>query len=206
MVENEKKGKNAGFSLLELMISVTVILVLLGITTTLFSSALGTRSRESRRTDALTSAQAALNIISRELSNSGYGLTNNGLITEDSNQKRIHFRSNVVNTDSTTNSSGEDVTYFYDSNSQSIVRYDPNDSPKTSVIINRISDLNLIYFDYSDSSSTPTQRSTPTSATGRVTISVTVRLENVPKQPANQTITFTSDVTLRNSDYMLFQY
>jgi hypothetical protein len=128
------------------------------------------------------------------------------MVPSDSNSRRLHFRSNVVNTDSATNSAGEDVTYFYDTDTQSIVRFDPNDSPQTSIMVNRISDINLIYFDYNGSSSTATERAAPTSATGRIRINVTVRLENVAGQPADQTVTFTSDVTLRNSDYMLFQY
>ncbi len=206
MAEQTKNKNNKGFSLLELTIAMTFTLVLLGIVSTMFTAAVGTRSRQSRRTDALTSAQAALNVMSREISNSGYGLTNNGLVPADSNVRRLHFRSNVVNTDSATNSPGEDVTYFYDADAQSIVRFDPNDSPQTSIIVNRISDINLIYYDYAGSSSTGTERSTPTSATGRIRINVTVRLENVVGQPADQIVTFTSDVTLRNSDYMLFQY
>jgi prepilin-type N-terminal cleavage/methylation domain-containing protein len=206
MAEQTKKSNERGFSLLELIIAMTVTLVLLGIVSTLFTAAVGTRSRQSRRTDALTSAQAALNVMSREISNSGYGLTNNGMIPIDSNAQRLHFRSNFINTDSTTNSPGEDVTYFYDSTAQSIVRYDPNDSPQTSIIVNRISNISLTYYDYDAESSNPTENTSPSSATGRIRINVTVRLEDVAGQPANQTVTFTSDVTLRNSDYMLFQY
>jgi prepilin-type N-terminal cleavage/methylation domain-containing protein len=206
VTEQTKKSNQKGFSLLELILAMTITLVLLGIVSTLFTAAIGTRSRQSRRSDALTSAQAALNVMSREISNSGYGLTNNGMVPADSNQQRLHFRSNVVNTDSTTNSAGEDVTYFYDADAQSIVRFDPNDSPQTSIIVNRISNITLTYFDYTGSSSTATQRTSPTSSTGRIRINVSVELENVVGQPGNQTVSFTSDVTLRNSDYMLFQY
>lgn len=206
MTEKTKKTGNKGFSLLELMLAMTITLVLLGIVSTLFTAAVGSRTRQSRRTDALTSAQAALNVMSREIANSGYGLTNNGLIPADSSQQRLHFRSNIVNTDSTTNSPGEDVTLFYDSDSQSIVRFDPNDSPQTSILVNRISNITLTYYDYAGSSSTPIEGTSPSSATGRVRINVSVQLENVTGQPTNQTVTFTSDVTLRNSDYMLFQY
>lgn len=184
----------------------TITLSLLGIGASLFSTAVGTRSRQSRRTDALTSAQAALNVMSREISNSGYGLLSNGIITTDSSRQRIHFRSNVVNSDSTTGSPGEDITYFYDNDTQSILRYDPNDSPKTSVVINRISNISLTYFDYAGSNSTPVEQPSPTSATSRIRINVTVRLEDVQGQTNNQVVTFTSDVTLRNSDYMLLQY
>ncbi len=69
-----KKKKSSGFSLIELMIAMTITLVLLGLVSTLFARSLGIRSRESRKTDALTSAQAALNVMSREISNSGFGL------------------------------------------------------------------------------------------------------------------------------------
>jgi prepilin-type N-terminal cleavage/methylation domain-containing protein len=206
VAEQTKKSKNQGFSLLELIIAMTVMLVLLGIVSTLFTAAVGTRSRQSRRTDALTSAQAALNVMSREIANSGYGLTNNGMVPADSSAQRLHFRSNYINTDSSTNSPGEDVTYFYDADTKSIVRYDPNDSPKTSIVVNRISNISLTYYDYEAGDSTPTEFTTPSSSTGRIRINVTVKLEDVVGQPANQTVTFTSDVTIRNSDYMLFQY
>ena len=201
-----KDSKNKGFSLAELMIAMTITLTLLGVVTSLFAGAMGARSRESRKTDALTSARAALNAISREISNSGYGLTTNGIVTADSGERKIHFRANVVNGDYSTNSAGEDVTYFFDSSTQSIVRYDPNANPKTSVVVNRISDVTFSYFDYVGSSSTETTSTTPSDNTGRVRITVMVKLEDVQGQPKNQTVTFTSDVTLRNSTYMLNQY
>ena len=209
-MKHRKHKKEAGFSLIELMIAMTITLVLLGLVSGLFARVMGTRQRESRRTDALTSAQAALNVMSRELANSGYGLNTNGLVTTDSSPKRIHFRSNFVNTDLTTTSPGEDVTYFYDSNTKSIVRYDAHGTnattPSISVIVNRISDVTYQYFDYTGSNSTPSEKTIPTSDTARVTITVKVELDPVQGQPDNQTVKFTSDVTLRNSDYMLFQY
>lgn len=206
-----KNNKTAGFSLIELLIAMTVTIVLLGIVSTLFSGVMSTRKRESSRTDALTAAQAALNVMSREVANSGYGLNNNGLITGDSNTQKIHFRSNVVNTDATTTSPGEDVTYFYDTVTQSIVRYDANgagvNNPSISVIVNRVSKVDFKYFDYIGDNSTPSAaKNIPTSDTARVTITVTVDLEAVRGQPSGQSVRLTSDVTLRNSDYMLFQY
>lgn len=205
--------KNAGFSMVELLIAMTILLILLGLVSTMFARAFGTRERESRRTDALTSSQAALNVISREVANSGYGLrdsdgsANNGLIVADCTTKRIHFRANVDNDNLTTTEPGEDVTYFYDAATESIVRYDPNDVPQTSAIVNRISDVNFQYFDYTGSSSTPSAaKTTPTVDTGRVRINVTVKLEPVQGQTNPQSVTFTSDVTLRNSKYMLNQY
>jgi type II secretory pathway pseudopilin PulG len=205
-MQKQNKHKIKGFSLIELMVAMTVTLTLLGLVSGILTMVLGTRSRENRKTDALVSARAALNVISREVSESGYGITNNGIVIADSDFRRLHFRANTVNSDLTTTSAGEDVTYFYDSATQSIVRYDPNDATKTSVIVNGISDVNFTYFNYTGSNSTPTETTTPTTDTGRVNITVSVTLEPVNGQANNQTVTFTSDVTLRNSKYMLNQY
>ena len=195
--KTEKSQTNKGFSLVELIIAMTVMLVALGLVSTLFSSAISSRKRESQRTDALTSAQAALNVMSREIANSGYGIaisgqTNNGIVTADSTTKILHFRANLVNSDLATNSPGEDLTYFFDSATKSIVRYDPNDSPQTSVIVNKISDVTFTYFSYTGSSSTATQTSVPTTDTGRIRIAVSVQMDPIQGQPNNQSFSLTS--------------
>ncbi len=200
------KNTQNGFSLIELMLAMTLILILLTVVSSLFADAIAIRDRESSKTDALTAAQAALNVISREISNSGYGLTHNGIVVADSDASQIHFRTNSVNTDLATSSPGEDVTYFYDAATLSIVRYDPNDTPTTAAVINKISNVTFQYFDYAGASSTPTLNDTPSSNTGRVRVTVTVDLDEVEGQPTNQTVSYTSDVTIRNSNYMLNQY
>jgi prepilin-type N-terminal cleavage/methylation domain-containing protein len=206
------KNKSAGFSIVELMVAMTIMLVLLALISGIFARSLSTRQFESSRTDALTSSQAALNVISREVANSGYGIrepdnsASNGLVLTDCTNKRIHIRANVDNDNLTTSEPGEDVTYFYDVATESIVRYDPNDVPQISGVVNRVSEVTFEYFDYTGSSSTPTKKDTPTSDTGRVRINVTVFLEDVQGYPTKQKVTFTSDITLRNSKYMLNQY
>lgn len=204
---------DAGFSFVELLVATTITLVLLAIAGGLFSRALGTRSRESSRTDALTSAQAALNVISREVGNSGYGLADstnmihqNGIVLADSGASKLRIRANVNNRNSVLNDLGEDITYFYDSSTKSVARYDPVQSPKTSYIINRVSNVSFEYFDYVGAISSTVGSSTPTANTGRVRITVTVELDPVQGQPSNQKVTLTSDISLRNSDYMLNQY
>jgi prepilin-type N-terminal cleavage/methylation domain-containing protein len=208
----EIKNSDRGFSMIELVITMTMMVLLTGLVATLFSQSWSLRSRESRRTDALTSAHAALNVLSREIANSGYGLKDNGIVLTDSNSQRLHFRSNIQNNNTVTTDPGEDVTYFYDSPSRSIVRYERTLDPATgnivgttSAIVNRISQVDFLYFNYAGSSSTATTSTTPTADTCRVQLTVAVQLEPVPNMP-NQTVTFTSDVTLRNSNYMLNQY
>jgi type II secretory pathway pseudopilin PulG len=198
-----------GFSLIELLVSMLLTVMILGIAVATFSSALSTRERESSKTDAITSAQAALNIMSREIGNSGYGLTNNGLVfggANDSNGKRIHFRTNTDNNNYETNTAGEDVTFFYDDASQSVVKYDRYAATPISGIINRVSDVDFIYYDYAANGTVTSSTTTPSANTGRVQIILTVRLPDVRAQPSNQTVTVKTDVTLRNSTYMQGQY
>ena len=217
--------QDKGFSLVEMLIAMTIMLSLLGIVSIVLGRSLGVRERESRKTDALTSAQAALNIMSREIANGGFGIydnaltktANNGLIVPDCTTQRVHLRTNINNvgphtappgsTVLSTNQSGEDVTYFFDPATDSIVRYDPNGTPQTSVVVNRISNVTFQYIDYVSGSSIPiAPANVPTSFTGRINMTVTVNLEPVQGQPDNQSVTFTSDVSLRNSNYMLNQY
>jgi prepilin-type N-terminal cleavage/methylation domain-containing protein len=218
---------NAGFSIVELIITMVVLLIALGIVSTVTFRAFGVRARESRTTDALTSAQAALSVMSREISNSGFGLytdsvnkvADNGIVLLDSNANRIRVRSNMDNFGGTPESPGgttlvinqpsEDVTYFFDAATNSIVRFDPNGlgegEPETSVVVNRISNVTFEYYDF-DGSSTPVQVATPTINTARVKIIVEVELDPVQGQPDNTSVTLASEVTLRNNSYMLQQY
>ena len=228
----QSKKKSPGFSLVELMIAMTVMLIALSIVSSLLARAWSVRSRESRTADALASAQAAIDVLSREISNSGFGLTDdsstqlpasNGLVLADCNANKIRFRANIENeggtfgsnvTSTHINRPGEDVTYFFDSATQSIVRYDPNgfttDSityqPLTSVVVNKVSNVTFAYYNYAGSTSASTLVTTPTNDTGRIRITVDVQLEQVAGQVNPQTITFSSDVTLRNNSYMLKQY
>ncbi|HBR58393.1 MAG TPA: hypothetical protein DEA22_13150 [Blastocatellia bacterium] len=179
-------------------------LVILGVAVAAFSGALGSRDRESSKTDAITSAQAALNIMTREIGNAGFGLKDqNGLVYTDCTDKRLRFRANTVNSNGLTNSAGEDVSFYYDTPSQSVVRHDTN-ANVTSGIINRVSDVDFIYYNFQ-----PDGSSAPGAAglnTGRVNITLRVMLADVRGQPTGQTVTVTSDITLRNSPYMLGQY
>jgi len=193
--------------MVELMVSMLLTLVILGIAVVAFSSALSSRDRESSRTDALTSAQAALNILSREIGNSGYGLTSNGLVLGDCTGKQLHFRTNTGNRDSSTSSAGEDVTFYYDAGSQSVVRYDAVNG--TSGVINRVSDVDFVYYNYVVdplSGAVTISAGNASVDTARVNIQLKVILPNVTGQPSNRIETVKSDVTLRSSPYMLKQY
>jgi len=200
----------SGFSMVELLVAMAIILVALALVGTMFSRSLAVRQRESSRTDALTAAQAALNVISREVANSGYGLSDNGIVYADSTTNRIHIRSNIVNDNNVLTDPGENVTYYFDSGTQSILRYDANGegigTPQTSIVVNRISDLNFQYFQYVGSNPIGTAANISTFDTGRVRVTVKVKLEQVVGQVNPGEVVLVSDVTLRNADYMLRQY
>jgi prepilin-type N-terminal cleavage/methylation domain-containing protein len=200
----------SGFSILELIVAMTIILVVMGLVSTMFSRSLATRQRESSRTDTLTAAQAALNVISRELANSGYGLAGNGISLADSNGQQLHFISNVRNNNEVFTDPSENVTYYFDPTTQSILRHDRHaggvNIARTSIIINRISSLGFQYFDYVGTSPGTGPHAVPSVNTSKVRVTVRVLLEQVQGQVNPQNVVLTSDVTLRNADYMLRQY
>jgi prepilin-type N-terminal cleavage/methylation domain-containing protein len=220
-----KLKNNKGFSLIELLITMVIVVLLLCLVSTLLSRSLSVRARESRKTDALTSAHAALNIMSREIANSGFGIYDgplfqnavNGIIIDDSDANQIHFRANLTNTGDgpinpscpavCTDDANENVTYFFDDATDSIVRYDPRATPTTSVIVNKISNVTFSYFDYADDgTSTPEPgNAVPSDATGRIRLTVDVTLDRTADQP-EESVRFTSEINLRNSNYMLRQY
>jgi Tfp pilus assembly protein PilW len=191
-----------GASLLELLITITILMVLLAMVSALLSGAMTVRAQESERADAQASARAAINLMSREIGNSGYGLTSNGIVVGDSGGGRVHFRANLDNSDALTNGVGEDIVYFYDAASESIARYDSKASPQRSILVNRVSEVTFQYFDYSFDGSVSGPNTAPSANTGLVRIRVRVRMRPTAGQPG-RTIDFASDIALRNSDYLL---
>jgi hypothetical protein len=190
-----------------MILSVAISTLILGAGVAAFTMALNMRAREASKTDAITSTQAALNVMTREIGNSGFGLTTNGIVLADSTNKKLRFRSNLYNNDGQASVSGEDVMFYFDATSGSVVRFDRNVGANgtTSGVVNRISDVEFGYYDYIGNVRTG-PNPTPTANTGRVEITLTVFLPNVNGQPNNQTVTVKSDVTLRNSPYMRGQY
>jgi type II secretory pathway pseudopilin PulG len=202
----EKNESESGFSLVELLVVVTFLLIVLSLVANVFMSSLSLRDRETRKTDAMTSVQAALNVMSREIANAGYGLDGNGLITGNSNDSKIHFRANIENDDLRTDDPGEEIIYYYDAEIDSVVRFDRFADPNTSVVINRVSNVTFTYYNYAGGSSVPTPSNTPTGNTGKVKITLIVQLDETPGQPTAQNVSMTTEVALRNSAYLLKQY
>ena len=220
MCSNEN---NKGFSLFELMIAMAITLVVMAITSTLLVSAFNIRSRENQRSDALADAQRALNIMSRELANSGFGLTDNGIVAADSGLSSIRVRSNLNAFDGTTTSNvigdrNEDIKYLlYQTGGASyVVRLDIGTQNQTTVLANRVDALRIRYYpskiSYITSPnagacdiSTAASEVTSKTETKYIVITLCVELPAVGRpnaegyQPASR-VQLTTDVYLRNGD------
>ncbi len=73
----------------------TVTIVIATIASTLVAQSFRMRSREDARSDAIADAHRALNIVSREIANSGFGLLDNGIVPGDTGSGSIRFRANL---------------------------------------------------------------------------------------------------------------
>ncbi len=140
----------SGFSLLELLIGMGVTLVIMTIGSTLLASSFAIRGRENQRSSAIADAQRALNLMSREIANAGYGLSSNGIVTGDSGPTQIRVRSDL-DLSGATNGDSEDLKYAFvnDANGSFIVRMNLQPAQTTGLIANRIDGLAIYYYDQS---------------------------------------------------------
>lgn len=202
-VRNHSTRNTEGFSLLELLIAMTITLAVMAAASTLLASSLRTRTRENTRSDALAAAQRALHIMSREIANSGYGLTDNGIVLADSSASSIRVRANI-NNNTTLADADEDVRFIHQAANQAIVRFDnfPSPNGSTVVLAHRIDSLTLTYWDVSG-----VQITNPANygLVERITIEVRVDLPAGPEQPA-AVVRLVSDIALRNAPTTLQRF
>ncbi len=134
---------------MELLIGMTLTLVVMTIGSTLLASSFAIRNRENQRSSAIADAQRALNMMSREIANAGYGLSSNGIVVGgDSDSTQIRVRSDLDLSGATTGD-GEDVKYVLvnDANGSFIVRMNLQPTQTTGLIANRIDGLAIYYYD-----------------------------------------------------------
>jgi prepilin-type N-terminal cleavage/methylation domain-containing protein len=211
----------SGFSLLELLIGMTITLVIMTIASTLLATSFNVRNREHSRTDSIADVQRALNIMTREIAIGGYGFNNadNGLVAGDCDAGTIRVRSNLnrfSGNSSTIESSGEDVKFLVDStNGQNyLVRHDRLASAGTNqntVLANRIDGMDIIYW---GPNNTPLNiAGDPSQVANAVGIRITltanlaqVGTQGAPGYQPATTIQLISDVALRNKSQNLATY
>jgi len=208
------QNSQRGFSFVELLIAMTVTIVIAGIASTLVAQSFRMRAREDARSDAIADAQRALNIVSREVANSGFGLVDNGLVPGDTGASSIRFRANLnaytrnddgtkVAGADTVSDNDEDIKYsMYNddaANRHYLVRYDVTIGGRegTTVLANRLDNFLIEYFDNDGNTS-----SVANASKVRITVGVVLPAEGEPNSPGYQpesTINLVSDVVLRNT-------
>jgi type II secretory pathway pseudopilin PulG len=225
-----KLNSQSGFSLIELVIAMTVTIVIATIASTLVAQSFRLRSREDVRSDAVADAQRALNIVTREIANSGFGLADNGIVPGDTGPNAIRFRANLNAYtrddagDPVAGSEGvvdrdEDIKYLmYNddaANRHYLVRYDAyigqtvGQREGTTVLANRLDSFSLQYFD--SSGNQLDVATTPSAVVGawrvRLTVGVILPAEGRPGSPGYQpqtTLNLVSDVVLRNASQITY--
>jgi len=221
MATQKTRNSEVGLYIIELLIAMGITLTVLGLAGNLLAGSFNVRARENQKTDALADAQRALNIMTREIANTGFGLANNGIVEADSNASAIRVRSNLNAFDSQTTSNSisdrnEDVKYsLYSAGSNNyIVRLDIGTQNQITVLANRVDTLNIRYYpakiSYTATSdncdiSTASTEVTQKSNTKYIVISVCVELpaRGSPGSPGYQPVSrvqLVSDVYLRNAD------
>ncbi|MDX6498352.1 MAG: hypothetical protein QOG23_1612 [Blastocatellia bacterium] len=209
----------AGFSLLELVIAMTVILVLAGISSALLAASFNVRGREDQKTFGLADAQRALNLMTREIANSGFGLTDNGIVTADSSQSAFRTRANLNAfegqlSSSATSDPNEDIRYrlVTTGGNSYIERMDVNTGARSTVLANRVDQFRIRYFadkiSYTSGDCDIVTTATEVTDKGLAQYLVIIICVDLPArgtpgsagyQP-NSEVQLISDVTLRNAD------
>lgn len=169
MNQKSRNSRESGFSLIEMLIAMSLTIFMLGIAATALTSGFRIREREESVTDAVADAQRGMNIMSREIANAGFNLTTNGIVAGDSDSTSIRIRSNLNKWDTNALAAsrdavidpGEDVKFFVNvaNDTDYLVRHDAfatTEEMKTTVLANRMSQLRLHYFAERVTYSTPT--------------------------------------------------
>ena len=227
---NNKPNSQSGFSLIELVIAMSVTIVIATIASTLVAQSFRMRTREDARSDAIADAQRALNIVTREIANSGFGLMDNGIVPGDSGPASIRIRANLnaytrdAANQPVAGSEGildrdEDIKYMmYNddaANRHYLVRYDAyiaktvGQREATTVLANRLDGFELKYYDSAatelDVATTPDLLKTAWKV--RLTVGVVLPAVGAPESPGYQpetTINLVSDVVLRNASQITY--
>jgi prepilin-type N-terminal cleavage/methylation domain-containing protein len=166
-MKTRRSNNQAGFSLLEVIVAMGITITMMTLASTLLAGGFRIRSREDRKSDAVADVQRALNIMTREISNSGLKLPSglpavatNGVVTDDSDNQSIRIVSNLNGMpdsangyfeDTDVDDTDEDIKFLMyvdaDRGQRYIVRYEKNGSNQTTVLANRIDSLVFRYYD-----------------------------------------------------------
>src|SRR5688572_22672847 len=115
-MQTKRSQNEAGFSLIVLILALGTGLTMLTLSCRLLAAGFNMRSREDRKSAAIADVQRALNIMTREISNSGLKLpsglpaiASNGVVTNDTDSDELRIVSNLNGMPDTANGFSEDT-------------------------------------------------------------------------------------------------
>jgi len=137
---------NGGFTLVEILMTLLIFGVVLGVIGNVFFTTQGLYGRTSQRADQQMSVRSGLTVMMEEIRRAGAdplltGMA--GLVTADSHTVHVRAELNDVAGIQTAEPS-EDVTYTYDPNTETLFR-DSGTGPLA--LINNVTDFRFRYFD-----------------------------------------------------------
>jgi prepilin-type N-terminal cleavage/methylation domain-containing protein len=198
----------AGFSLIELMVALGITLIIMVVAGRMLAMSLNVRMRENQRTEAVADAQRALQMITRDITNAGLGLTTNGLSSADPTEEvygQIRIRSNLNafnESPANTTSPGDDVAYELINDTtvipaQRLVTRQDINTKQISQLANRIDALQFEFLNATGTVVTPDK-----AVKVRITVTVSLPSIGTPRAEGYQPPTrmqLRSEATLRNS-------
>lgn len=213
-------NRQTGFSLIELLIALTITIIIVSLAFTLLAQSLNRKIRDETQVSALADANQALSRISQEIINSGFGLGTNGLVAADCTEEKIRIRANLnalmkQTTSGTVTDPDEDLIFQLASNpggGSALIRTDVN-TGESAVVATSIDDkdingdgdgdgLTFIYLNSAGVEVAP-QNAVKLEIIIRVTLPQVGQVGSPGYQP-EVTKQLTSSVVLRNSNLLAY--
>jgi len=189
-----KLKKTAGFTLIEVMVSMTIGLVVLAAVAGTFTVQLRQNSAEEQLAQMQQDVRGALDLMVREIEMAGFkpaGVVFNGIATSTATTLRIKL--DLDSTGVTTDGATDDISYTY---SSGVLTRTLNNPASSATLADN---LTLFSFSYLDANGAATTTST---AVRRITINITAQTARAdPSYPSNggkRTYQISADVTPPN--------
>ena len=173
MGQDRKLRNNGGYTLIELMVAITIGMIVMASVATTFTTQTRTYSAQEQINQMEQNARGALDIMSREIKMAGYrpnGGTVTGVVSYTSSSLTIQADLNADGAISTSGNDNEQIAYAYDSVNKKITRQVGTDTAAT--LAENISAFTFTYYQSSGTTAA-------TSATNirRIKIAITAKTE-----------------------------
>lgn len=219
-LSQQKANQQTGFSLIELMFAMTITLIIVGLAFTLLAQSLNRKLHDEAQVSTLADANQALSRMSQDITNSGFGLKNNGLVATDCTEEKIRVRANLnalmkQTSSGTVTDANEDLIFQLATNADGeshLIRTDVT-SGNSAVVASSLDNADLngdgdgdgLTFNYLDAAGA--EVSPPNAVKIEIIIRVTLPQIGQPGSPGYQpkvTKQLSTTVVLRNSQLLAY--